>query len=277
MVVEPHRAVLQPTGPRSGGSAGMAARPPHVAEWVAGALRKRILDGDLADGDLLPKQEELLAEFGVSRPSLREALRILEAEGLLSVRRGKLGGSVVHRPRVANAAYTLGLVLRAEDVPVEDVSRALHLIEPICASLCAARPDRDEAVLPRLREVHEAAGACIDDARRFTVLSRRFHEELVACCGNHTLILVIGALESVWSAHAAVWAEQHVVHDNFPDRDYRQHGFDDHALMLRLIERGEADTVAHEARRHLEWAPVYSVDEENRIVPGLLVDLDDEP
>jgi GntR family transcriptional regulator, transcriptional repressor for pyruvate dehydrogenase complex len=247
-------------------------RPPHVAEMVADRLRQRILDGELADGDLLPKQEELLTEFGVSRPSVREALRILEAEGLVSVRRGKFGGSVVHRPHAANAAYTLGLVLRAGKVPVGDVSAALHMIEPVCASLCATRPDRHETVLPRLREVHEAARDCIDDARAFTIVSRRFHEELVACCGNQTLILVIGALESVWSAHATAWAEQHVVHNEFPDRAYRQRGLDDHELLLRLIERGEAEAVAREAQRHLLWAPVYSVDEENRIFPGLLVD-----
>jgi GntR family transcriptional regulator, transcriptional repressor for pyruvate dehydrogenase complex len=259
-VVQGHRG-----GPHS------PTRAPHVAEMVADRLRQRILDGELADGDLLPKQEELLTEFGVSRPSIREALRILEAEGLVSVRRGKVGGSVVHRPQAANAAYTLGLVLRAGKVPVGDVSAALHMIEPVCASLCASRPDRHESVVPRLRRVHEAARDCIDDAREFTIVSRQFHEELVACCGNQTLILVLGALESVWSAHATAWAEQHLVQNEFPDRDYRQHGFDDHELLLRLIERGETEAAAREARRHLEWAPVYSVDEENRIFPGLLV------
>jgi GntR family transcriptional repressor for pyruvate dehydrogenase complex len=269
------RGARGPSGPRSTDGARIPARPPHVAEMVADLLRQRILDGELADGDLLPKQEELLTEFGVSRPSVREALRILEAEGLVSVRRGKFGGSVVHRPHAANAAYTLGLVLRAGKVPVEDVSAALHMIEPVCASLCASRSDRHETVVPRLRAVHEAARGCIDDAREFTIVSRRFHEELVACCGNQTLILVIGSLESVWSAHAAAWAEQHLVHDEFPDRDYRQHGLDDHELLLRLIERGESEAVSREARRHLEWAPVYSVDEENRIVPGLLVDQSD--
>jgi GntR family transcriptional regulator, transcriptional repressor for pyruvate dehydrogenase complex len=267
----------RPGGPRATDGAKIGTRPPHVAELVADHLRQRILDGELVDGDLLPKQEELLAEYGVSRPSVREALRILEAEGLVSVRRGKFGGSVVHRPHAANAAYSLGLVLRAGKVPVEDVSAALHMIEPVCASLCAARPDRQETVVPRLRAVHEAARDCIDDAREFTVVSRRFHEELVACCGNQTLILVIGALESVWSAHATAWAEQHLVHNEFPDRDYRQHGLDDHELLLRLIERGQEEAVARESRRHLEWAPVYSVDEENRIVPGLLVDQLDHP
>ena len=244
-------------------------RPRHVAELVADELRRRILDGELDDGSLLPKQEDLIAEFGVSRPSVREALRILEAEGLVSVRRGKLGGAVVHRPAAANAAYTLGLVLRAQNVAVGDVSAALRHIEPVCAALCALRDDRATAVVPPLRAVHEAARACIDSVHEFVVVSRQFHEVLVERCGNATLKLVVGTLESVWSAHAREWAQQNVPL-GFPDRDYRQHGFDDHSLLLDLIERGDAEGAAREARKHLEWAPVYSIDEENQVVPGLL-------
>jgi DNA-binding FadR family transcriptional regulator len=84
---------------------------PRVAELVADALRQRILGGDLTDGQLLPNQENLLTEFSVSKPSLREALRILEAEGLITVRRGNVGGAVIHQPQARHAAYTLALVL----------------------------------------------------------------------------------------------------------------------------------------------------------------------
>jgi DNA-binding FadR family transcriptional regulator len=247
-------------------------RAPHVAELAADVLRNRILDGELADGDELPKQEDLLREFGISRPSIREALRILEAEGLISVRRGKVGGAIVHRPKATNVAYTLGLVLRAGAVGVEEVSEALHLIEPVCASLCAARPDRLTEVVPRLRAVHQAAADCIDDPAKYTIVARRFHEELVACCGNDALIIMIGALESVWSGHATAWAEQHLKENEFPDREYRQHGWDDHEMLLRLIERGETESAAREAQRHLEWAPVYSIDQDKKIVPGLILE-----
>jgi GntR family transcriptional repressor for pyruvate dehydrogenase complex len=255
-VTEPTRAARQ-------------LRPRHVAELVADELRRRILDGELGDGHLLPKQEDLLVEFGVSRPSMREALRILEAEGLVSVRRGKLGGAVVHRPAAANAAYTMGLVLRAEKVAVGDVSAALRHIEPVCASLCASRPDRATDVVPALRAVHEAARDRLDDPHEFVVVSRRFHETMVERCGNATLRLVVGTLESVWSAHARAWADQNVPR-GVPDRDYRQHGFDDHELLLRLIERGDAEAAAREANKHLEWAPVYSIGDENQVVPALL-------
>ena len=109
----------------------------RLAEQVAEQLRRRILTGELADGSILPKVDELLVQYPISKPSLREAMRILEAEGLLTVRRGKLGGAVVHRPDSANLAYTMGLVLGAGQVGLADVGVALLQVEPACAALCA--------------------------------------------------------------------------------------------------------------------------------------------
>lgn len=247
-------------------------RAPHVADLVVAELRRRILDGELVDGDELPRQEDLLKEFGVSKPSMREALRILESEGLLSVRRGKVGGAVVHRPGEANAAYVLGTVLRTMGAPVDDVSMALNLLEPQCVALCASRPDRADAVIPALREVQERAAACIDDVREFTIASRMFHEEVVRLCGSPTLTLVVGALESVWSAHADAWAEIHADEDDFPDLEYRQQGLEDHGVLLDLIEAGDVAAAMSEAHRHLAWSPVYTIDENHSVFPSLLAD-----
>ena len=67
-------------------------RQPRVAELVASRLRDDILTGRLTEGDVLPSQEALFAEFGVSPPAVREAVHILESDGLISVRRGNVGG-----------------------------------------------------------------------------------------------------------------------------------------------------------------------------------------
>lgn len=245
-------------------------RAPHVADLVVAELRRRILDGELADGDELPRQEDLLQEFGVSKPSMREALRILESEGLLSVRRGKVGGAIVHRPDEKNVAYTLGMVLRSIGAPVDDLSMALNLLEPQCVALCASRPDRAETVVPRLRELVDEATDCIDDVPRFTVVSRQFHEEIVKLCGSPTLTLVVGALESVWSAHAEAWVELQVGSSDYPDIDYRRQGLDDHVRLLALIEAGDVAGAVAEAHRHLAWSPVYTIDEDHSVFPSLL-------
>src|SRR5205823_4942563 len=132
----------------------------------------------------------------------------LETEGLITVRRGSVGGSVVHAPRSESVAYMLALVLQSDAVPLADVALALREIEPICAALCAMRPDRRRSVVPALRREHrrlEQAIASADQAGAVPA-SRTFHETLVASCGNRTMITIVGALEATWSAHERAWA-----------------------------------------------------------------------
>jgi DNA-binding FadR family transcriptional regulator len=134
---------------RSGGRKQL--RQPRLAEMVAAELRERILSGAIPDGGSLPKHEDLLEEFQVSGPSVREAFRILETEGLITVRRGNVGGAVVHVPQPSTAAYMLGVVMQAHDVSLSDVAAALQKIEPLCVALCAARSFRKRTIVPRLR------------------------------------------------------------------------------------------------------------------------------
>jgi GntR family transcriptional regulator, transcriptional repressor for pyruvate dehydrogenase complex len=233
-------------------------RQPPVAELVAEALRNQILAGVLKNGDLLPRQEDLLREFGVSKPSIREALRILETEGLITVQRGNVGGARVHAPQERDAAYMLGLVLQARGVALDDVAVALRLTEPVCASLCAQREDREEQVLPRLREVHAQAVEQVDDHLAFTNLTQSFHQELVAACGNETLIVMTGALEALWTARQAAWAAHAAETVSFPDLDVRRGGLKAHARIIELIERGDAEGVARALRKHLETIDSYT-------------------
>jgi len=200
--------VAQPAEPAASAPRRTQLRQPRLADMVASVLRERIVNGELGDGDLLPKQDELLEEFRISRPSLREALRILESEGLLTVRRGNVGGSVVEAPNAESSAYMFGLVLQSRRGTVADLADAIRHIEPITASLCAERADRADAVIPQLRANIAECEAAIDDGPQFTVLSRGFHEELVAACGNQTLILMVGALESLWSEQERRWAQR---------------------------------------------------------------------
>lgn len=225
-------------------------RPPRLAEMVADGLRQQILSGALPDGSLLPKQDDLLAEFGVSPPSIREALRILETEGLITVKRGNIGGAVVHRPRPSMAAYTLGLVLQSKGVQLDDVQRAMCALEPACAAACAARPDRATTVLPRLRALMDRAMEAIDDASAYTGLARQFHSELVASCGNETMSLVVGALESLWSAHVDRLARKPSKLGSFSDRKVRLATAREHEKMYALIEKGDVRGAEKAARDH---------------------------
>jgi GntR family transcriptional regulator, transcriptional repressor for pyruvate dehydrogenase complex len=183
-------------------------RQPRLAEIIAASLRDDILTGKLKEGDSLPRQEDLFTQFRVSLPAVREAMRILETEGLVEVRRGNVGGAIVHLPTAERTAQMIAMVLQTRAASPSDVSGALSHMEPLCARLCAARPDRATEVVPALRAAIEAQQAQFADASRYSVNARRFHETLVERCGNETMILVIGALEAIWSAHeSAVWDE----------------------------------------------------------------------
>jgi DNA-binding FadR family transcriptional regulator len=233
---------------------------PSRAELVASSLRDRIVDGALADGDELPKLEELLDEFGVSKPTLREALRILEAEGLITVRRGKFGGAVVHQPRAQNAAYTLGLVLRAEQVSLGDVGVAIQRLEPACASLCAEREDRATAVVPVLEAVHAQVIDAVDEPEDvFIAACGAFHAQLVASCGNATLIVVAGALESIWMAHAQVLVREGP--GRLPTAAERGRAVAVHDKILDAVRRGDADTAYRITHRHLQHAQLFPLGE----------------
>lgn len=226
-------------------------RQPRIAEMIAAVLRERIVSGELVDGERLSKQDELLEEFDVSRPSLREALRILETEGLITVRRGNLGGAIVHAPKAESAAYMLGLVMQSEHVPLSDLAIALARLEPLCASFCASRPDRKKAVVPQLTKVIDDAEREIDDPVGFTVLSRRFHTELACVTGNATLTLIVGSLTALWSSQEAAWAAAAQSGDTYPEVHLRRAVVRAHRKMVAAIDRGDAPGAARLAEEHL--------------------------
>src|SRR5438093_12964719 len=99
-------------------------RVPSAAELIAAHLRREIVRGELAEGSSLPPESKLLARFGVSGPTLRAAYRVLEAEGLISVRRGSRGGAQVHRPQVSVASRSVGVLLQMEGATLDDLFRA---------------------------------------------------------------------------------------------------------------------------------------------------------
>src|SRR5262249_11992821 len=107
--------------------AGPVLRAPKTAELIASYIRGQIVRGDLKTGDALPSETVLMEMFGVSRPTLREAFRILEAESLISVRRGARGGARVVSPDIAVAARYVGLLLPTSGTAIAGVFEAPHV------------------------------------------------------------------------------------------------------------------------------------------------------
>lgn len=150
--------------------------------------------------------------------------------------------------------------MRSRSVTLDDLGAALREMEPIAVSLCAGRADRHETVVPVLRYVQARARDSFDDIPKFSKLLEEFHTQLLAQCGNQTVISTIGALEKIWLAQVAVSTAELDRYYELPDSDDRQRGLDDHDLLLRLIERGDTEGAAREARAHMAWTPIYTTD-----------------
>ena len=223
-------------------------RQPRVAEIVASKLRDDILSGRLREGDILPTQEGLLQEFGVSPPALREAIHLLESDGLISVRRGNVGGAVVRIPSPDRTAHTISMVLQTRAATPSDVSEALLHLEPICAGMCAAREDRATEVVPYLQAEIDNQTQQFGDTTQYVPNARRFHEALVSRCGNEPMILLIGSLELIWSAHeSSVWG------DDVNEKTMRA-ALRDHQRLLDAISEGDSARAAKLAADHLTAA-----------------------
>src|SRR5271156_6378876 len=125
----------EPLAPMTVSESNGAVRSPKTAEIVADTLRRMIVEGQLKDGDFLPYEAELMNHFQVSRPSLREAVRVLESDRLVEVRRGSRTGARVRVPGPEIVARPAGFLLEmAGRKPSRGATRPKG-VEPVAARL----------------------------------------------------------------------------------------------------------------------------------------------
>ena len=211
-------------------------------QQIADELRALIVGGELSEGDSLGHEPDLVERFGVSRPSLREALRILEAEGLITVVRGVLGGVVVHEPDERMTARAAALVLQSRNVPLADVYDARSLIEPTAARVVATSRARRSAATT-LRGLIDEQERVIDDPEAFGVANARFHEQLVALAGNQTLLIVAEMLSEVVARAVTAVAQANGTGESVSTR---RRGIRSQRRLTDLIEAGDgAEAEAH--------------------------------
>jgi GntR family transcriptional regulator, transcriptional repressor for pyruvate dehydrogenase complex len=223
-------------------------RVPKAAELVAGNIRNRIVRGELAADESLPSESALMEDFHISRPTLREAFRILESEGLITVRRGAKGGARVQPPDTEVAARYVGFVLQSRGTSVADVLEARVIVEAPAAGSVARRPDR-AACAARLRTWLDESKEMIDTP----AWSAHFHEfnrMLVSMTENETLLLMTAMLEHV--SDAATASYRRVPHAD--DTKHAHRAQRTRYALTDLIEAGDDQGAEALWRKHLTEA-----------------------
>jgi DNA-binding FadR family transcriptional regulator len=214
---------------------------------IADELRRLIVSGELSEGEMLGREPELVERFGVSRPSLREALRILEAEGLISVVRGMLGGVVVHAPDTRMTARTAALVLQARNVSLADVHEARSLLEPTAVRVVASLRSRRAAVA-ELRKLIDEQARAIAEPEAFGQANARFHERLVALAGNQTLSIVAEMLNEIVARAVTALARTGPARGSLATR---RRGIRSQERLVALIEAGKVAEAETHWRTHM--------------------------
>lgn len=224
-------------------------RLPKAGELVARDLRNRIIRGELAEGQMLPSEHELGQQFGVSRPTLREAIRILESERLLEMTRGLHGGARVLKPNINIAGRYFGFILQAQGTSLADVYRTRVIIEPAAVRILATE-HRPETV-KKLRDcLNEAPGAShlTENALAFS----RFHHLLVEETRVEPLILMMGMLNTILDRYLVAVGSvfgQYVEAENETRKAMKARG-----RLIDYIEQGDHDQAAALWRRYLQEA-----------------------
>lgn len=174
-----------------------AQRSARASEIVAESIRVQVARGELRPGDRFPTEDELMEIFGIARTTLREALRILEAEGLVTVLRGRHGGPRVTSPTVDHVAKVFALLLQLEGVTMSDIHQARELVEPNLAHTLAQT--RTPQMLTELRAAVEDAEAAADadDGPAFLNAAAALHATIAEHGGNRSLGIFAQLLHEV--------------------------------------------------------------------------------
>jgi len=232
---------------RKGATPRAAIRIPKTAEVVADAIRRQITGGELKEGDTLPPEAMIIEEFSVSRPTLREAFRILESEKLISVSRGARGGARVHVPKADQVARYAGFVLQTRKVSYRDVYEARIVIEPPAARLVAERHSKDATTI--LRGVIEAAREA-NVQGDFGRAVAAFHSRLIELTGNETLILISGMLDGIVAEYQSRTAR--MTRSGGKTASDAEAGLKSQEKLVALIEAGDGPGAEAHWRAHME-------------------------
>lgn len=186
---------------------------------VALAIQQQIQSGQLRIGDRLPNERQLCQELNVSRATLREAVRMLEAEGIVEVRRGVTGGTFVVKPEAEGVGYRLAALLRFGQVTPQDFSEFRLDFEPETARLAAVNGTPED--VDQLAQVVESIREATVPGVRwglFSDLDIQFHEQIAVASHNPIRVAVMLAVheafhqtsESIGSFDSETWRlEQH--------------------------------------------------------------------
>lgn len=228
-------------------------------EDVVDQIERAILVGELKEQDRLPGERDLTEQFGVSRATIREALRVLQSRGLVEVRHGDPGGPIVRANPGASVTSVLSSLFRANRLTLADVVQFRMIVEGAAAAYAARAPKKSIAAIRTAYELMEKATTW-EDQMECDIL---FHRRVAEASGNPLFALVVEALHQFNSI--ATWQTKR------PLEQARRETLEVHGKILRAIEAGDAEAAEGFSRYHLgrSYRPIIDDYDRDRLTQAM--------
>lgn len=212
-------------------------RGAKVAEALAQEIVHEIVSRKLPPGTLLSSEAQMLEDFGVGRGSLREALRILEVHGLITMKPGRNGGPMVIEVGTRDYGRMSSLFFHLGGVTFQQLVDARLVMEPIMARLAAERRDQE-----LVEQVADPQATPVDDNAYFDA-TKDFHRTVAAMSGNPILNLFSASLEEIFRDQ---------VNGMLSPKEDRRHVLEVHAAIADAIAEGKADEAERLMHQHMQ-------------------------
>jgi len=214
---------------------------PKASDVLANELRERILAGEFREGTPLPPEREIVIQTRMSRATVREALRILEVQGLIRIRAGRAGGAFVQRPGRESVARSVSMLIRGQQIRLAAVHETREALEPYCARLAARnRTDDEVAGLDAANDAMADSGESLDD---FLQANIDWHVGVATASHNEILASFMVALSN--AIYTATRTE------SFVDTSVRDVTVRAHRSITESIRKQDAETAARRMSRHV--------------------------
>lgn len=216
-------------------------RTGRISDEIVAQIRQAIREGSLLPGDRLPSEQDMTDQFGVSRVTVRDALRILEANGLVEIRVGARGGAYVRAPQPALFDAGLTDMMIMSDLSPADVTETRLIVELGILPIAVERAT--ESDLDALEALCDRADAGLEVGESVPELSAQFHSDLIACTNNEALIMLAKVF------HQPLLSSLRIAYASDPVPGKK--GWREHRRMVQAMREGDTDVASEILRVHL--------------------------
>ncbi len=221
------------------------AKQTKVFQDVVEQIQEAIFEGRLKTGETLPAERELKTMFNVSRGTLREALRVLEQKGLIEIKLGVGGGSMVKSIDTEQVTESIGLLIRSQNISLSHLAEFREDVEGIVAARAAERRTAED--IRKLRQLLAQAQICVDQGisqrNAFLHHDKQIHMNMAVITGNPIYISVLRSIhDNIHRYYERFLSlEEHELRENYQDL----------CEIIQAVENGQADLARKLARNHV--------------------------